>query len=805
MIGQRCVCVHGHFYQPPRENPWLEDIEVQDSAHPYHDWNERITRECYAPNAASRVLDAEGRLVELIDNYRRISFNFGPTLLSWMERHAPEAYEGLRAADRASVRERSGHGNAWAQVYNHAILPLASRRDKETQVAWGIHDFVWRFGRKPEGMWLAETAVDTETLNVLIEHGIRFTLLSPQQARAVRPARRSADANEGAESAWRDVSGGRIDPSRPYLWRSPAGGSIVLFFYDAPISRAVAFEGILNNGETFAARLTDGFSNDRQEPQLVHIATDGESYGHHHRFGDMALAYALQKLEQDRRLSLTNYGEFLDHHPPTWEVEIHEASSWSCPHGVERWRSNCGCRMGSHAHWNQEWRTPLRDSLNHLAEDIDRLFETRGADFFLDPWRARNAYIDVILHRAPETLDAFWKSQARRPLSPAERTDALKLLEMERHRLLMFTSCAWFFDEISGLESTTVLLSTARALQLAAGFPGGAGLEESFLLQLAKAKSNIAEFGNGREIYRRFVQPVVTDLPRMAAHQALRTANGAAEGGRVYAYDFDLSGQRTDRSGGKTLTTGILSVRSRVTEERYAADYAVLHLGGHDFRCLLRPGGDAGSFDPLRQTFADRFNKQGGDDFFDEMRPHFGPHVYTLQDLLLEERRRMLSTVIERILGEFDGAHRRLVTENRALIDYLQKADHPMPHAFRLALESVLGRDLSAALAGFTGEASTAEPLRRVRRDAAAFHVQLQWSSVTQELECHFLGRIRALVQSQKSEDADKALFLLDFAEELDLSATLWEAENLFFTLWKKPATDRRALAALARRLRFAD
>ena len=803
MLGHRCVCVHGHFYQPPRENPWLEDIEVQDSAHPYHDWNERITRECYAPNAASRVLDGEGRLVELIDNYRRISFNFGPTLLSWMERHAPEAYEGIRAADRASVRERSGHGNAWAQVYNHAIMPLASRRDKETQVVWGLRDFERRFGRKPEGLWLAETAVDTETLNVLIEHGIRFTLLSPQQARAVRPARRSADA-ESPESAWRDVSGGRIDPSRPYLWRSPAGGTIVLFFYDAPISRAVAFEGILNNGETFAARLTDGFSNDRQEPQLVHIATDGESYGHHHRFGDMALAYALKKLEQDRRLSLTNYGEFLDHHPPNWEVQIHEASSWSCPHGVERWRSNCGCRMGSHAHWNQEWRTPLRDSLNELAADLDRLFESRGADIFVDPWRARNAYIDVVLDRGPETLEGFWKSQTRRPLSPAEQLDALKLLEMERHRLLMFTSCAWFFDEISGLESTTVLLSTARALQLAAQFPGTDGLEESFLNRLAKAKSNIAEFGNGREVYRRFDQPVVTDLPRMAAHQALRTANGGVDGGRVYAYDFESKDVRADRAGGRTLTSGRLSVRSRVTGERMDAHYAVLHLGGHDFRCLLRSGDDAETFQDLRRSLAEQFARNDGETFFQAIRKEFGPHVYTLQDLLLEERRRMLSTVIERILGEFDQTHRRLVTENRTLIDYLQRADHPIPHAFRLALESVLGRDLSAALARFNGEESTAEALRRVRREAATYHVHLHWSSVTKEIECHFLGRVRQLVRSGNALDADKALFLLNLAEELDLTPTLWEAENLFFTFWKN-TNDRRPWEALARRLRFAD
>ncbi len=366
---ERSLCIHGHFYQPPRENPWLEDIEVQDSAHPYHDWNERITRECYAPNAASRILDGRGRIVEIVDNYRDISFNFGPTLLSWLARKEPETYRRLLEADRESVKARSGHGNALAQVYNHLIMPLASARDRHTQVSWGLRDFESRFGRKAEGMWLPETAVNRETLESLAAQGVKFTILSPTQALRVRPIRRASDRSEGATPAgdWQEVSGGRIDPSRPYLWRSPTGAGLALFFYDSPISHAVAFEGILSSGDVFADRLLSGFSPDRRGPQLMHIATDGESYGHHHRFGDMALAFALKRIRESGAARLTNYGEYLENYPPTWEVEIIENSSWSCAHGVERWRSNCGCRLGGHGGWTQEWRTPLRDALNKLC------------------------------------------------------------------------------------------------------------------------------------------------------------------------------------------------------------------------------------------------------------------------------------------------------------------------------------------------------------------------------------------------------------------------------------------------------
>lgn len=349
---ERYICIPGHFYQPPRENPWLEDVELEDSAYPSHDWNERVAAECYAPTTVSRILDGEGRIVRLPNNYASISFNFGPTLLAWMAAKAPEIYEAILEADRHSQRRFSGHGSALAQVYNHIILPLASPRDKYTQILWGIRDFEHRFGRPPEGLWLPETAVDLETLDMLAELGIRFTILAPHQVARVRPP--------GQES-WHDVNDGRIDPTMAYQVRLPWGRSLALFFYDGPVSQAVAFENLLSRGEDLAARLLGAFSGERPWPQLVHIATDGETYGHHHHHGDMALAYALNSLEAQEGVRLTHYREYLERHPPTWEVEIIENTSWSCSHGVERWWRDCGCSDGGPPHWRQDWRTPLRE------------------------------------------------------------------------------------------------------------------------------------------------------------------------------------------------------------------------------------------------------------------------------------------------------------------------------------------------------------------------------------------------------------------------------------------------------------
>ena len=357
-MSAKWVCIHGHFYQPPRENPWLEAIEPQPSAHPYRDWNERITAECYRPNMAARVVDNDNQIIRIVDNYQRMSFNVGPTLMSWLELHAPDVHQALVDADAASQLRFSGHGSAMAQAYNHVIMPLASLRDRSTQVRWGIADFRKRFGRAPEGMWLPECAVDTASLEALAAEGILFTVLAPHQAKAWRPA----------NGEWRHTA---VDPGRAYKYPLPSGRTIDLFFYDGAVAQAVAFERLLADGHKIIERMINRGHAEGDEPTLCHIATDGETYGHHHRYGDMALAWALAQVEGGwQGTRLTNYGEFRARVPATWEVQLVENSSWSCAHGVERWREDCGCNSGGKPGWNQRWRRPLRDALDFLRDQV---------------------------------------------------------------------------------------------------------------------------------------------------------------------------------------------------------------------------------------------------------------------------------------------------------------------------------------------------------------------------------------------------------------------------------------------------
>ncbi|HLY38029.1 MAG TPA: DUF3536 domain-containing protein, partial [Candidatus Binatia bacterium] len=387
----RALVLHGHFYQPPREHPWLGVVEPERSAAPFRDWNARITAECYRPNAAARILDGGGRLRTVINTYEWTSFNFGPTLLTWLAAHAPDVVAGLRRAD-ATSRIRTGYGNAWAQAYGHPILPLSTARDVRTQVLWGRRDFEHRFGRAPEGMWLPEMAVDRTALAALAAAGIGLTLLAPHQARRVRPLGGDADA-------WTAVTAETLDTHRLYRACLPGGGGVDVAFRDAGLSRDIAFGPLLGDGAGFAQRLRDA-SAGRADGTLLTVAVDGETYGHHHRFGEMALAFALRALQEDRALTLANPAAFRAAHPATHEVEIADDTSWSCAHGVERWRGNCGCRVGGPSDWSQAWRAPLRAAIDWLRDELAVLYESRATDLLRDAWGARDRYVECLL--APE-------------------------------------------------------------------------------------------------------------------------------------------------------------------------------------------------------------------------------------------------------------------------------------------------------------------------------------------------------------------------------------------------------------------
>lgn len=494
------ICVHGHFYQPPRENPWSGVIEQQETAAPYHDWNERIASECYAPNAHTQILNNQNQAIRTVNNYAQISFNVGPTLFSWMERSAPDVYQSILEADRKSMERFSGHGTAIAQAYNHMIMPLANDRDKQTQVIWGVRDFEHRFKRKPEGMWLPETAVNIKTLEVLAAHGILFTILAPVQAQKVRRI---------GGHPWTDVSEGTVDTQLPYICRLPSGKTIVLFFYNGHISNDLAFGDLVKNGVNFADRLVDEFPEHQQKPRLVHVANDGETYGHHHAYGNMALAYMLHYIETNQLAGTTIYGEFLANNPPDHEVQIIEDTSWSCFHGVERWRAHCGCRLNPVGDWNQKWRKHLREALDWLRDRLVPLYEQTMSVYFDDPWQIRDRYIDVVLDRSEANQKRVLWESSKRDLPARDRQRVVTFLEMQRCAMLMYTSCGWFFDDISGLESIQILRYAGRAIQLAKE-SGGDDLEAEFLNRLASAKSNVPEMKNGKTIYNLYVKPAMT-------------------------------------------------------------------------------------------------------------------------------------------------------------------------------------------------------------------------------------------------------------------------------------------------------
>lgn len=470
--ARHAVVVHAHFYQPPREDPWLDAVEAEPGAAPFHDWNERIERECYRAVVAARVPDATGRIARIVNTLESISFNAGPTLLSWMERAAPDTYARFLDADRAS-QARLGHGNALAMPYHHTILPLASRRDKRTEVRWGLADFRRRFGRDPEGMWLPETAVDDETLDVLAEEGVGFTILAPHQV-------------EGAPA-----------DGMPVRYTTASGRRIALIVYDGNLSSQVAFGPLIRDGgawlDALAARGAGGAG-----PRVTTIATDGETYGHHHIFGEMALARVVHDAAA-RGLALTNPAALLAAHPAVTAVTLVAPSSWSCAHGVERWRADCGCRMDPTRFPSQAWRAPLRDAMEWLAAQLRSRFTEAGALHFDDPWAARDA-------------------MAGEPPSPLLLPDARQLLEMERNTLRMFTSCAWFFDDIGGIEARQCLRYAARAIELSG--EGADALRQGFADRLASARSNDPARGTGADIFRTAAAPAVPAAARIAAGHA---------------------------------------------------------------------------------------------------------------------------------------------------------------------------------------------------------------------------------------------------------------------------------------------
>jgi alpha-amylase/alpha-mannosidase (GH57 family) len=767
----RCICIHGHFYQPPRENPWLEEIEIQDSAYPYHDWNSRITAECYAPNTASRILDPERKIIDIVNNYSKISFNFGPTLLSWMEKQQPAVYEAILEADKKSRERFSGHGSAIAQAYNHIIMPLANSADKRTQIIWGIRDFEHRFQRRPEGMWLAETAVDLETLELLAEYNISFTILAPHQARTVR---RINDPD------WHDVNGARINPRMPYRCNLPSGRAITIFFYDGPISQEIAFNSLLQNGEQFAGRLLSAFSPDDHEPQLVHIATDGETYGHHHRHGDMALAFCLYHLEAHNHARITVYGEYLEHHPPTHEVEIIENSSWSCIHGIERWRSDCGCNSGMQPQWHQAWRAPLRGAMDWLRDNLISVYEEHAAPFADDPWNMRDAYIAVILDRSDERVEHFLAEHVARELTPEEKTGILKLLEMQRHAMLMYTSCGWFFDEISGLENVQVLQYAARAMQLARE-TSSIMLEDVFTQLLKRAPGNIPDLEHGEKVYEMFVKPAVLDLVRVAVHYAVSSLfRDYAETAPLYTYTARRLAYDRLEMGRQKAVVGRAVVQSSITLEDSDISFSVLHLGDHNIIGGAREYMGEDAFSAMHTEIKESCMKGELSEVILLIDKHFRTHNYSLWHLFKNEQREILTQIFSLARKETENSFRQLYEHNYPIMQAVVGLTIPLPKYFSVILDFVINTDIRSLL---ENGAVDYERLLRLVNEAKRWKLELDRPQLGLIVSKKIKSFMETLSPAKESISImQHTINLLKTTEALALDLNLWQSQTIYFT-----------------------
>jgi alpha-amylase/alpha-mannosidase (GH57 family) len=774
-MDNKYICIHGHFYQPPRENAWLEVIEQQESATPFHDWNERINFECYATNAVARILDADNKIVNILNNYSRMSFNFGPTLLSWMEKSDPETYHLVQEADKESRKNFRGHSSAVAQVHSHLILPLANYNDKVTQVYWGLKDYEHRFGHPAEGIWLAETAVNTETLEVLAMYGVKYTILAPRQAKSFR---RVDDAN------WTDCVNDNIETRRPYVCKLPSGNTINLFFYNGNASQAVAFEGLLNSGKAFAQRLLSGFDNNN-EPQLMHIATDGESYGHHHRLGEMALADCLNIIEEKSFAKLTNYGEYLQLYPPQYEVTIHENSSWSCVHGVERWRANCGCNGGGgYGKWHQNWRGPLRFALNWLRDQLVPVFEENAAKYVRDPWAVRNEYIDVLLNRSEENLDIFLQKHATHVLTKREKVHLFRLLEMQRNALFMFTSCGWFFDEISGIETAQILQYACRAIHYAKQV-ADVEYEAEFIYRLSQAPSNLDTYGNGAGVYEQSVKPAQVDLTRVGMHYAT-TSLFEKYPERLEFFNYVANSEFFERieSGNQILAIGRTTVRSKITHSEKHFSFAVLYLGQLNIIGNISLNMKRELFDEMYERTTKAFKEVNLADLIGCLQEYFGPEKFTIWHLFKEEKQHIINQITEKNLRSVENSFRNIYKDNYQLMSSLLLANVQVPDAYKNAIQYVLHSDLKNF---FAGEDLQISELKRILNQFQKWHLGFNDEgtfklSASERIYAEFKTIEKGNTTAARLQSLGEVLSIL---KQMNVKLNFWKSQTIYFDMLK--------------------
>lgn len=780
--NKKYLTIHGHFYQPPRENPWIEEIEIQESAAPNHDWNEKICWQCYGPNSVSRLVDGENSIIEISNNYKYMSFNFGPTLLSWMEKHNNSAYKRIIQADIESRELYDGHGCAIAQVYNHMIMPLANQNDKITQVIWGLKDFQKRFGRNSEGIWLAETAVDAQTLEVLIDCGVKYTILSPYQAKCI---------NKIGERNWQDVSWGTIDPSRAYRYFVEGTDKekyIDLFFYDGSISKSVAFDNLLQDGNKFSHRLNEGFVDNRNHTQLVNIATDGESYGHHTKFGDMALAYVLRVGAKELGFEITNYAQFLEKYPPQYEVDIKPVSAWSCAHGVGRWMEDCGCSTGAMPHWNQKWRKPLRQALDYLRDELIKLCSIQGTKYYNDFWEARNNYIDVILDRSPESVNKFFKENAKKNLSEKDKVKAIKLMEIQRFAQLMYTSCGWFFADISGIETTQIMKYAYRAIELAAEF-SKTNYEKTFLSILQKAKSNIAEFGNGKDIFNKWVKTSAVGFDKIVAQYAIETSFESDKDKKetdLYCYKIKRNNTKKYSNLNNILTFGKIEIKSNITLEKKEMSYALLQTQNYDFYCSVKEVECAEDYSLETKEISKVFKKDGIVETLQAIELYYGAKFYSLKDIPIDKRKTILENMIHSKLQKASQTYEDMYENLLTPISYLNDLGMDIPEGFRVCAKYTLLSNLEEELSNIKkyDDKSALERLGKIRQLADKFKIKLSTPVISQILSNSLSRLISSLVDNLTIKNTKEMISFFELLEKLQIETQISEAQNIFYEMF---------------------
>ena len=794
------LVIHGHFYQPPRENPWTGAVERDPQVRPFHDWNERIYHECYRVNAFARIFDAYGRIERITNNFERISFDVGPTLLSWLEGHDRATYERILEADRKSVARNAGHGNAIAHAYNHAILPLLSERDRVTEVRWGLADFRRRFGREPEAMWLPETACDDKTLGTLIDEGLLFAILSPHQAARVRDLR-SGD--------WTNVEDGSIDTgvAYEYFHRDGSGRSIALFFYDGPLARSIAFEGLLVSSQTFVAGLSGG----RGGPsRIIHVATDGESYGHHFRHGELTLAHALMVEGPNKDLSFTNYGAFLAANPPTREVDIKagpdgEGTSWSCAHGVERWYRDCGCQTDGQDGWNQAWRTPLRNAFDALRTFAHERFEEGAAALLADPWKARDAYADFFLDPA-RPRDEWLRRHAKRPLDDDEKVRAFTFLELEKSILLMYTSCGWFFADLAGPEGRQVLGYAAHALDLLQEL-GIDPPRRQFLEILGDAKSNRPGVGAGTEFFAKSVEPLRVTPARVASHLAISSlVEEGDESGAVGDYRYRRSHFQRQSHGKVRLAVSHVAIEKTTTGRRHEHAVGSIHLGGVDFYCAVReyPGQEQFAGATARVWAA--FRGASLPTMLRVMQQELGPDEGGLESVLADGRDRISELVLGGIVGSFAEAYARMYESHQRELEHFKQAGFDLPQELSAAAELALGRRFNIEI---EKARPSADPAAYVRAIEIADEARRLGYEIDRSLASRMLGDLIAEAVARATsepsfETIKGATMMVELARHLRADGNLARAQEILYRALLEQAISPSAMSALALALGFA-